>query len=235
MDETDVFTGDASIDTEEEEPTSLALFEGDAGELDLAVRQCLVVLLKNSIVTHKSNHREWDALVQNTAIIRSRLHELFLDLVLDKDKGVAYKVQVRSDTPQRFPPLIKDTSYTREETILLVLLRQRHLAESASLDPVRIDRQECLAAVASFRPDSATDEHGDASRAKRAIESLHSDGILEETDDDERFIISPVIESVLPLDQLKALLNWLREQNSTGPDPHDDEPTDPTGRHEETA
>jgi hypothetical protein len=226
MDDTDAFVGEGSIDTAEDEQSSLALFEGDEGELDLAVRQCLVMLLKRSILTQESHGREWDALVDNTRIIRSRLNDLFLDLVLNKDKGVAYKVQVRSDTPRQFPPLIRDTNYNREETILLVVLRQRHLAESAGQAPVRVDQQECLDAVASFRPVTATDEHGDNVKTVNAIKALQADGILQDTDDDERFIISPVIESILPLDRLRALLEWLTEQNHTEPAPQDDEPTE---------
>ena len=224
MDDTDAFVGEGSIDTAEDEQSSLALFEGDEGELDLAVRQCLVMLLKRSILTQESHHREWDALVRHTRTIRSRLNDLFLDLVLDQDKGVAYKVQVRSDTPGQFPPLIRDTNYNREETILLVALRQRHLVESAGRAPVRVDQQECLDAVASFRPATATDVHGDNVKTVNAIKALLADGILQDTDDDERFIISPVIESILPLDQLRALLDWLTEQNHTGHAPQDDEP-----------
>ncbi len=226
MDDTDSFAGEGSIDTAEDEQSSLALFEGDEGELDLAVRQCLVMLLRRSILTQESHRREWDVLVNNTRIIRSRLNDLFLDLVLNKDKGVAYKVQVRSDTPRQFPPLIRDTNYNREETILLVVLRQRYLTESAGLAPVRVDQRECLDSVASFRPATATDEHGDNLKTVNAIKALQADGILQDTDDDERFIISPVIESILPLDQLRALLDWLTDQNHTEHAPQADEPTE---------
>jgi hypothetical protein len=232
MDEFDPFSDEGSIDTDYDDSLNPSLFEGDEGELELEQRQTLVFLLKRSVITQAANRREWDTLVRDprtTRFIRSRLHEMFLDLVLDRDKGVAYKVQVRSDTPRQFPTLIRDTNYNREETVLLVLLRKRHLAEAVGLAQVRVDLSEMLAEVASYRPASATDVHGDETRVKNAVKSLVGEGILQATDDEQRFIISPVIESVLPLDRLKQMLTWLREANAAGPDLQelgDDEDTD---------
>lgn len=213
MDDPDAFAGEGSIDLDDAESSSLALFEGDEGELDLPVRQCLVLLLRRNVLTREDHPREWDALVNNLPVLRSRLHDVFLDLIVHQDKGVAFKVQIRSETPQQFPPLIRDAHYNREETILLVVLRQRLLAEAVGSAPVHIGLDECLTAVAQFRPAGATDERGDEAKARRAVEALHHEGILRPTEDDERFVISPVIESVLPLDRLKALLGWLTDQN----------------------
>ena len=71
--------------------TSLSLFDGDDGGLTLDQRRCLVVLLKHPIVTDE--RAEWSTLVRDTRIIKSRLNDLFLDLVIDRERGIAYKVQ----------------------------------------------------------------------------------------------------------------------------------------------
>lgn len=204
-----------------ENASSLSLFEGDEGGLTLAQRQCLVVVLKNYLVTAERNPNQWDTLLADTRLIKARLNDLFLDLRIDRDRRVAYKVQVRSEVPGRFPPLLREASYSREETILLVFVRQRYNTERAGgQDAVVVDRQECLDAVTGYRPAHATDVVGDLSRADKALESLRSLGVLVRTADEDRFAISPVIESLLPLDRLRTLVDWLAQENSpTAPHP----------------
>lgn len=192
--------------------TRLSLFEGDEGMLTLEQRRCLVVVLKHQIIT--DDRDEWPVLVRDARLIRSRLNDLFLDLVIDRDRGVAYKVQIRSDASGYVPPLLRDTAYTREETVLLAHLRQRHLAERGSGHPhAHIDRDDCLAAVAQFRPATATDRSGDEKKAGAAVDALVKAGILVKADGDDRFLISPVIETLLPIDRLRVIQEWLAEQN----------------------
>ncbi|MDO5067767.1 MAG: DUF4194 domain-containing protein [Propionibacteriaceae bacterium] len=209
---------DGFIDPEaiedDDRDSSLALFEGDDGELALEVRQCLVGLIRNPLLTRERQPRAWETLVRHRRILRSRLNDLFLDLVMDDERGVAYKVQVRSEVPRRFPTLLRDTSYSREETVLMVYLRQRHLAERAGgAARVWVDRQDCIDAVARYRPPSATDLWGDESRTRNAIESLRAMGILERTDEEDRLVVSPVIETLLPIGRLQELLAWLQREN----------------------
>jgi hypothetical protein len=193
--------------------SQLSLFDGDDGMLTLDQRRCLVVLLKHPIVT--DDRDEWATLMRDTRVIKSRLNDLFLDLVIDRDRGVAYKVQIRSEEAGYVPPLLRDAAYTREETILLAFLRQRHLAEvGAGRSHVHVDRDDCLAAVALHRPQHATDRSGDEKKARAAVESLLKAGILARADADDRFLVSAVIETLLPLDRLRVIQEWLAEQNS---------------------
>ncbi|WP_422936266.1 DUF4194 domain-containing protein [Sinomonas sp. P47F7] len=225
-DEAGVFVGPSAIEESADE-SSLSLFEGDEGGLRLAQRQCLVTLLKKHVLTAERNPREWATLLDDPGVIKARLNDLFQDLVLDRDRGVAYEIQVRSETPGRFPPLLKDVSYSREETILLVFLRQRYLTDrSSGQDRVHVDRQECLDHVARFRPAHATDVTGDRGKAKNAVDSLQAAGILAKTADEDRFAVSPVIEALLPLKKLHLLLEWFTQENSPGGPPHDDHEAD---------
>ncbi|MGW9113686.1 DUF4194 domain-containing protein [Microbacterium sp. NPDC055683] len=190
----------------------LSLFDGDDGALTLEQRRCLVVLIKHPIVT--DDRDEWATLVRDHRLIKSRLNDLFLDLVIDRDRGVAYKVQIRSEASGYVPPLLRDATYTREETILLAFLRQRHLAERGSgLPQAHVDRDDCLSAVVPFRPARATDRAGDAKKAAAAVDSLVKTGILVKADSDDRFAISDVIETLLPLEKLRLIQQWLADQN----------------------
>lgn len=206
-------------DPERESSTSLALFEGDEGGLDLAQRRALVALLKQRFITAASHPREWQALVANPRVIRTRLNDVFLDLHLDADREVAFKRQVSPEGGGRFPTLLHDVAWTREETILLVYLRSRARSEQAAgAAKTFVDREDMLEHVASLRPPHATDQTADSKRSANAIESLNRAGLLVGSATDDRFEVSPVIDVLLPLERLQALLEWLRGQTAGGTD-----------------
>jgi len=195
--------------------TDYTLFDGDDGALTLAQRQCLVRLLKNYTITAVQDPRDWAVLLADRGVLKSRLNDLFLDLHIDVDRGVAYKVQVRSDAPGVFPPLLKDVAYTKEETALLVYLRQKQLAERTDGGHrVVVERDECLEQIALYRPHGAANPAADRDRAERALEAAVRIGALVKTSDPERYTIATVVETLLPLERLRALLEWFRAQNS---------------------
>lgn len=203
-------------DPDRESSSSVALFEGDEGGLELAQRRALVALLRHRFLTAESHPREWRALVANPRVIRARLNDLFLDLHLDTDREVAFKRQVRAEGGDRFPTLLHDTAWSREETILLVYLRVRSRSDQAAgATKTFVDREDMLEHVAAHRPPHATDQIGDLKRAAKAVETLNRAGLLVGLSTADRFEISRAIDVVLPLERLQALLAWLKQQNST--------------------
>lgn len=191
--------------------------ENDHGTLTLPQRRCLAKLMRvDYLWAQDPNHAfEWATLMADTNVIRGRLNDMFLDLELDLDRGIAYKFQLRGGD---HPILLKDTSYTREATILLVFLRQRYDSERRTgVDQVFVDRDECRDQVASLRPADANDEVGDRSKVDTAIKTLADGNILRKVGSDaDRFLISPIIESILPVAKLHQLMAWLIEENSPG-------------------
>jgi hypothetical protein len=222
-------------DPERELTSTVALFEGDEGGLEEAQRRALVVLLKHRFISAPTHPREWKVLVVNPRPIRSRLNDLFLDLVLDTDREVAYKRPVNNESGSRpYPTLLHDTPWGREDTILLVYLRSRFRAEDAAgAERVFVDRADMLDHIAAHRPDRATDVAGDAKRAAKAVETVYRAGLLIGASTGDRFEISRAIEVLLPMEKLQDLLTWLRQQNN--PDHRDsaDQPGD--DRTEDTA
>jgi len=201
---------------ERELTSSVALFEGDDGALELPQRRVLVALLKQRFITAQSHPKEWKTLTANPRLIRSRLNDLFLDLHLDPVREVAYKRQVVPEGGGRFPTLLHDTAWTREETILMVYLRTRSRSEEvAGTSRTYVDRQDMLEHVAAVRPAHATDQAGDGRRAAKAIESLNRAGLLIGASTADRFEVSPAIDVVLPLERLQELLRWLKAQHNT--------------------
>lgn len=208
----DIETGLDDLSPEEE--TSVSLFEGDEGGLEFAQRHALVTLLKQRFISARTHPRDWAVLLEHEQVLRSRLNDLFLDLAVDTDREVAWKRQASSETGARFPTLLYDAAWSREETLVLVHLRDRLRAGLAGGDArVFIDRDDILDYITSFRPAHATDEAGDEKRARNAVASIVKAGLLIGTAGEDRFEISEAVEPLLPLELLQELLEALQRAN----------------------
>lgn len=197
---------------------SVSLFEGDEGGLEYAQRHTLVTLLKQRFISARTHPRDWPVLVEHERVLRSRLNDLFLDLAVDRAREVAWKRQATSETGSRFPTLLYDAAWSREETLVLVHLRDRLRAGLASGETrVFVDRDDILDYVASFRPSHATDESGDEKRARNAVLSIVKAGLLIGGAGDDRFEISEAVEPLLPLELLQELLEALQRANGAEP------------------
>ncbi len=215
------------IDDEVFDEGSFSLFEGDEGGLEYAQRRALVTLLKQRFISARTHPRDWSVLVEHERLIRSRLNDLFLELQVDRDREVAWKRQATSETGGRFPTMLYDAAWSREETLVLVHLRDRLRAGVASGDArVFVDREDIVGYVASFRPSHATDVAGDDKRARNAITSVVKAGLLIGTGSEERFEISEAVEPLIPLELLQELLEALVAANAGDVPAEPDEPAD---------
>ena len=136
----------------EEDPAEL--FAGDSGTLDADVRRVLVRLLQRRFLLAERNRAQWRTLLENQQVIESRLHDLFVHLVVDHERGVAYKRQVRS-AELDVPVLLRDEAYSRAETLVLVHLRTVFQREQgAGETSARVDVEELeRTALTYFDPD----------------------------------------------------------------------------------
>ena len=219
----------AEIDADDEhvDEDSVSVFEGDEGGLEYAQRHALVTLLKQRFISARTHPRDWRVLVEHERVLRSRLNDLFLDLQIDRAREVAWKRQATAEAGDRFPTLLYDAAWSREETLVLVHLRDRLRAGLSSGDArVFIDREDVVDYVASFRPPHATDVAGDEKRARNAVASVVKAGLLIGSGVDERFEISEAVEPLIPLDLLQELLEALHRANSSEVLPEPDDPAD---------
>ena len=217
------FTALDPDDPDREATTSVSLFEGDEGGLEYAERRALVTLLKQRFISARTHPRDWRALTENERLIRARLNDLFLELQIDPVREVAWKRQAVSETGQKFPTLLYDAAWSREETIVLVHLRDRFRAATAAGEGrVYVDREDLVDHVAGFRPPHATDIAGDEKRARNAVSNVNRAGLLIGAPTDDRFEISEAIEPLLPLELLRELLASLQRTNDPTPAPEDD-------------
>ncbi|APF34623.1 DUF4194 domain-containing protein [Microbacterium paludicola] len=188
------------------------LFPGDRGVLDPAVRRVLVHLLQRRFVLADRNREEWTVLLDNQQLVESRLNDLFVRLVIDHDRGVAYKQQVRSDELD-VPILLRDAAYTRSETLVLVHLRTVYQRESAAGEPAaRVDIEDVEQTVMSYFADADGDTAKRQRLIRKAMDRLARDGIVDE-ETTGRFRISPLVEIVLSAEKLRELRDWLRDRS----------------------
>lgn len=206
---------DPFIDTVSMEQDPDECFAGDRGVLDPEVRRVLVRLLQRRFLQADRNRDDWKVLMDNQQAIESRLHDLFVRLVVDSGRGVAYKQQVRSDELD-VPILLRDEAYTRAETLVLVYLRTVYQRESTAGElAARVDVEEVEQTVMTY----FTEANGDIARRQKLIRNalgrLRQEGIIDE-ETEGRYRISPLVEIVLSADRLRELNDWLQEQTRSG-------------------
>ncbi|MBF6072808.1 DUF4194 domain-containing protein [Nocardia farcinica] len=208
---------DAFIDPVSMEQDPTELFAGDAGTLDAEVRRVLVRLLQNRFLLAEKNSSQWRTLLENQQIIESRLHDLFVRLVVDHDRGIAYKQQVRS-AELEVPILLKDDPYSRAETLVLVHLRtvfqQERVAGETS---ARVDIEELEQTVLTYFDPADTNMAKGQQEIRSAVARLAREGFMEE-ETAGRYRITPLVEVVMSTEKLSELSRWLRERNGGSPD-----------------
>lgn len=193
------------------------LFPGDKGTLDYNARRVFALLLQRRFIEATEDKWAWDNILKYQNDLESRFHDMFLDLVVDRDYAVAYKTQIRQEE-LNIPILLRDDSYKRAETVILVYLRSAFRQQLAlGSRAAFVDHEELTNHAMSF---FASDETNIALRlkeVKQGIEQLAREGILKE-ESQERYRISPIIEVLMPIDRINELTKWLESRSGiSGP------------------
>lgn len=201
---------DPFIDTVAMEDDPAECFAGDRGVLDPDVRRVLVRLLQRRFLS-ADNRDDWTVLMDNQQTIESRMHDLFVRLIVDTDRGVAYKQQVRSEEID-VPILLTDRAYSRVETLVLVYLRTVYQREATTGEPdARVDVEEVQDTVMTYFAAEDGDVAGRQKSILRSLDRLRGDGIVNE-ESEGRYRINPLIEIVVSAEKLREVNQWLAEQ-----------------------
>ncbi len=106
------------------EDNQQGLFLGDNSTLPFDTRRVLIQLLMGPSLEAQRHSNLWPVLLRDEALIRSRLSELFLDLVLDHDLQVAFTRQLHV-AELDIPVLLRRAQLTFVDSVLILYLRQR--------------------------------------------------------------------------------------------------------------
>lgn len=191
------------------------LFIGDTGRLPLEARRALCQLLIGPSIDQQRHARLWPALIRSESAIRSALSELFLELVLDRDSGVAFTRQ--ADTAElETPVLLRTSPLTFIDSVLLLYLRQQLAEADARGNRAVVADAEMAEALAIYEKNLSTDRAGFNRRVAAAVQKMKDTHILTRLGGQEdRHEVSPALKLLFSAEDVAALSSVYRQLRET--------------------
>jgi hypothetical protein len=183
----------------------VALYVGDAGDLALDTRRVFVQLLAGPSLEARRHSHLWPVLLRDEALLRSRLAELFLDLVLDRDTQVAFTRQ--ADVGElEVPVLLRRAPLTLIDSVLLLFLRQRLSQADVHAERAVVATDEIVEYLTTYERAANTDRAGFVKRVQASIEKIKKHSILQKLRGaEDRFEISPTLKLLFSVEEIQAL------------------------------
>lgn len=189
-------------------------YMGDTGRLPLDARRALCQLLIGPSIDQLRHAKLWPALIRSEAAIRSALADLFLELVLDRDSGVAFTRQADTEDVDA-PVLLRTSPLTFIDSVLLLFLRQQLAEADARGNRAVVADAEMAEALAIYEKNLSTDRAGFNRRVASAVQKMKDNHILTRLGGQEdRHEVSPALKllfSAEDVSQLSAVYRQLRE------------------------
>lgn len=196
---------EAELDVGAEQPEADVRFSGDAGTLSLDTRRVLVQLLLGPSVDARRQSRLWPVLLRDESVIRSRLHDLFLDVVIDHEQKVAFTRQVTSDEID-VPILLRRASLTFLESALLLFLRQRLIQAEAQVERAVVSMSEMQEHLSVFERDRNPDHARFERQVVNAIDKAKKLSLIQKIrGGEDRFEVSPTLKLLFGAEEVQAL------------------------------
>ena len=165
----------------------------------------LVHLLRGPYFERSSSRRLWHALVTNEAVIRSRLSELYLDLFLDEEAGIAFCRRPNLGELD-VPTLLPRVRLRFLDSTLIVELRERLMRAQETGERVHVTRQDLREILRLYDAAALSNE---------ALLERHLSGIVDRLvkrrilltlkSGDDAFEISPVLPLLFTTSDIEAL------------------------------
>ncbi|MDO5609747.1 MAG: DUF4194 domain-containing protein [Pseudomonadota bacterium] len=218
-------TLDAPADSSAED-NGAALYPGDVGQLPLDARRVLCQLLTGPSVDAERHGQLWPVLLRHEGIVRVQLANVFLELVIDREMGVAFTRQAETgelDTPR----LLRTSPLTFIDSVLLLHLRQQ-LAEAEAQGRRAVVEEDVLVEVLSiYEKNLSTDRAGFNKRVANAIQKMRDNNVLQRLRGSEgRMEVSPALKLLFPAEDVQALAEvyrQMREGTASAEDADDEE------------
>lgn len=184
------------------------LFPGDTGTLGVDARHALVRLVRGPFLDGHAEPQAWAALRRDEVLVRRTLSDLFLTLVVDEDDRIAFTRQAEdAETGATVPRLLRRWPLTLIDSALLLFLRQEISAVSGTGQRAVVGLDEMLDHLETYQEDSATDHALRLKRIHASIAKLRENGVLRPTATEGRYEVSPVLRTLLPPEQIGALID----------------------------
>jgi len=181
------------------------LFLGDTGELPLDTRRTLVQLLSGPSLDGERHSKLWSVLLRDEDVIRRRLADLFLELVIDLDLKVAFTRQADTGDLEA-PRLLRRAHLTFIDSILLLYLREQLTQAETHDGRAVVSRDDIIENLSLYDRTGNTDRAGFTKRIDASIEKIKKHNILQKIRaSDNRYEVSPALKLLFSAEEIIAL------------------------------
>ncbi|MCI4675774.1 DUF4194 domain-containing protein [Candidatus Mycolicibacterium alkanivorans] len=166
-------------------------------------KRALVQLLRGPVVTHDAHRQQWSAILAHRTEIERRLADVFLDLVLDEDDGIAFtRPQPAPEDPKLTPPqVLRTETLTFMDTLVVLALRYQLLVATPG-QRVIVEYDDVVANMDPYRGRYATDDAGFRKRIDASWEKMKRYSLVSAADTPGRFEVSPVLRQLFDADEV---------------------------------
>ena len=178
------------------------LWPEDTGTLPFDARCALLQLVRGPYLHEKRDAPLWRALLNHRAALASRLADLFLELCVDQEAGVAFAHNVSTDE-REVPKAARSNAMTLLDTIMVLTLRKE--LQMGGANRVFIGQGELFEQLAQYRNLTKQDQSGYQDRLKASWNRLVDYRILIRSDAEDRFEISPVLKLIFGTEEAEAV------------------------------
>ena len=174
-------------------------------------RRVLVSLLRQGVILSSKKPKLYESLCHYQNVIRDRLNDLYLKLVLDEREGVAF-ISSQSEEEEEasdgdMVSLISRRTLSLYDTLLLLVLRKYYQErEKAGEQKVVIDLERTEHLLIPFLPltNSTSQERGKLRTAMKKMDERYLLNTINESDG--RYEITPIIRYVVSAEFLESVL-----------------------------
>jgi hypothetical protein len=192
------------------------LFAGDTGALPMDTRRVLVHLLLGPAIDAQRQTKLWPVLLRDEKALRSRLHDLFLELVIDREQGVAFTRQVVDESAD-MPVLLRKQALTFVQSALVLFLRQQLTQADARAERAVVSQEEMREHLRVFERDDNPDRAKFERQASGAVEkALQLNLIRRLRGEDARYEVSPALKLLFPAEEIQALTATYERLSAAG-------------------
>lgn len=207
-----------AAETPSEEPLGPdQLWRTDTGTLSPASRRALVRLLQGPLIRADKHPDVWRAILGDETQLRSRLSDLFLDLILDETSGIAFTRMAEADDTVQVPAVLRTVPLKHIDTVILLHLRTE-LAMSQPGERVIVDKEEVFDATQIYRGAGDRDEKKYRTRFDASFSRLTKNSLVYATETEGRFEVSPVLKSIFDPDVVAGIRDEYLAMSATGND-----------------
>ncbi|MDR0355045.1 MAG: DUF4194 domain-containing protein [Deltaproteobacteria bacterium] len=201
---------DASYAGAQEIPPG-ALFSDDKGRMPLGARLAICRLLMGPYIDRQTQKgRElWRDLIKYQSAIESWLGEIFLELAIDKDQGVAFISQIRhAELPEGVPKLIRRKKINFLESVLLIFLRQKFFESETQGERPVVTESEMIEYLKNYESKDSTDSAKVMDRIRTTIASIQQKYyLLKKTRSyAESYHISPTLKLIISPETIEMFM-----------------------------